>query len=134
VPTIVSAIYRNTDIVAPTMPKSTGSQRPMATAVFHILIALADQPRHGYGIMLDVADRTSGKVKLSPGTLYGSIKQLLEDGLIEELTSRAVKDADERRRYYRLTREGREAARAEMARMATLLGHARVTSLKPERG
>jgi DNA-binding PadR family transcriptional regulator len=116
------------------MPKSTGSQRPMATAVFHILIALADQPRHGYGIMLDVADRTSGKVKLSPGTLYGSIKQLLEDGLIEELTSRAVKDADERRRYYRLTREGREAARAEMARMATLLGHARVTSLKPERG
>ena len=53
----------------------------MAPAVFQILIALADQPLHGYGIMLDIAERSDGKVKLSPGTLYGSIKQMLEGGL-----------------------------------------------------
>jgi DNA-binding PadR family transcriptional regulator len=116
------------------MSKSGPSERPMAPAVFHILIALADQPRHGYGIMLDVAERTGGKVKMSPGTLYGSIKQMLEEGLIVEMESRPAKGDDERRRYYRLTREGREAARQEMARMAALLSQARVTSLRPERG
>jgi DNA-binding PadR family transcriptional regulator len=108
--------------------------RPMAPAVFHILIALADQPRHGYGIMLDVSERTAGRVKMSPGTLYGSIKQMLEDGLIVETAERAADDDDERRRYYELTPEGRAAARREMARMATLLGQARVTSLRPEKG
>jgi DNA-binding PadR family transcriptional regulator len=109
-------------------------ERPMAPAVFHILIALADQPRHGYGIMLDVAERTAGKVKMSPGTLYGSIKQMLEDGLIEEIESRQAAGDDARRRYYRLTRAGRDAARREMARMAALLGQARVTSLRPKEG
>jgi len=104
----------------------------MAPAIFHILIALADQPLHGYGIMLDIAERSAGKVKLSPGTLYGSIKQMLEDGLIEELSARASSD-DERRRYYRLTRDGREAARQEMARMSALLNHARLTSLRLQR-
>ena len=102
----------------------------MAPAVFQILIALADQPLHGYGIMLDIAERSDGKVKLSPGTLYGSIKQMLEDGLIEETAGRSVPDDDERRRYYRLTRDGREAARQEMARMTALLNHARLTSLR----
>lgn len=105
----------------------------MAPAVFHILIALADQPLHGYGIMLDIAERSDGKVKLSPGTLYGSIKQMLEDGLIEEVAGRPVVD-DERRRYYKLTREGREAARQEMARMSALLNHARLTSLRSNEG
>lgn len=103
----------------------------MAPAVFHILIALADQPLHGYGIMLDIAERSGGKLKLSPGTLYGSIKQMLEDGWIEEVSVRHATD-DERRRYYRLTREGREAARQEMARMSALLNHARLTSLRSE--
>ena len=83
----------------------------MAPAVFHILIALADQPLHGYGIMLDIAERSAGRVKLSPGTLYGSIKQMLEEGLIEEVSARTAAADDERRRYYRLTRDGREAAR-----------------------
>jgi DNA-binding PadR family transcriptional regulator len=105
----------------------------MAPAVFHILVALADQPRHGYGIMLDVAERTGGKVKMSPGTLYGSIKQMLEEGLIVETDRRAVDDDDERRRYYELTADGRRAARREMARMATLLSQARVTSLRSEK-
>jgi DNA-binding PadR family transcriptional regulator len=111
------------------MPKPLLAERPMAPAVFQILIALADQPLHGYGIMLDIAERSDGKVKLSPGTLYGSIKQMLEDGLIQEIASRPADD-DERRRYYRLTRNGREAARQEMARMSALLNHARLTSLR----
>ena len=115
------------------MPKPLLSERPMAPAVFHILIALADQPLHGYGIMLDIAERSGGKVKLSPGTLYGSIKQMLEDGLIEEVAVRPAAD-DERRRYYRLTREGRQAARQEMARMSALLNHARLTSLRSNEG
>jgi DNA-binding PadR family transcriptional regulator len=105
----------------------------MAPAVFQILIALADRPLHGYGIMLDIAERSHGKVKLSPGTLYGSIKQMLEDGWIDEVPARATAD-DERRRYYRLTREGREAARQEMARMSALLNHARLTSLRSNEG
>jgi DNA-binding PadR family transcriptional regulator len=105
----------------------------MAPAVFQILIALADQPLHGYGIMLDIAERSGGKVKLSPGTLYGSIKQMLEDGLIEEIAGHAAAD-DERRRYYRLTRSGREAGRREMARMSALLNHARLTSLRTNEG
>jgi DNA-binding PadR family transcriptional regulator len=110
------------------MPKPLLSERPMAPAVFHILIALADQPLHGYGIMLDISERSAGKVKLSPGTLYGSIKQMIEDGLIEEVAG--GRDDDERRRYYKLTRDGREAARHEMARMSALLNHARLTSLR----
>lgn len=109
-------------------------ERPIAPAVFHILIALADQPRHGYGIMLDVADRTDGRVKMSPGTLYGSIKIMLEDGLIEEIDPPRAAPDDERRRYYRITRGGRDVARKEMARMAALLRQARVTSLRPEEG
>ena len=81
--------------------------------------------------MLDIAERSDGKVRLSPGTLYGSIKQMLEDGWIDEVPARASAD-DERRRYYRLTREGREAARQEMARMSALLNHARLTSLRSQ--
>ena len=104
----------------------------MAPAVFQILIALADQPLHGYGIMLDIAERSDGKIKLSPGTLYGSIKQMLEDGWIEEVSARSRDD--ERRRSYRLRREGREAARQEMARMTALLNHARLTSLRSNEG
>jgi DNA-binding PadR family transcriptional regulator len=113
------------------MAKPLPSDRPMAPAVFHILIALADHPLHGYGIMLDIAERSEGKVKMSPGTLYGSIKQMLEEGLLEETDSRSD---DERRRYYKLTRDGREAARQEMARMSALLGQARTTSLRTQEG
>jgi DNA-binding PadR family transcriptional regulator len=115
------------------MPKPLLPERPMARAVFQILIALADKPLHGYGIMLNIAERSDGKIKLSPGTLYGSIKQMIEEGLIEEVSGRPDAD-DERRRYYRITREGREAARQEMARMSALLNHARLTSLRSSEG
>jgi DNA-binding PadR family transcriptional regulator len=106
---------------------------PLPTAVFQILVALADQDRHGYAIMQDVAARTDG-IKLSPGTLYGSIKRMLDDGLIVELDERPdPDDDDERRRYYRLTRLGREVAQAEADRLTTLLRQARAVGLTPRR-
>ena len=102
---------------------------PLAPAFLHILIALGEGERHGYSIMQDVADRTGGKVRMSPGTLYGSIKRMLEEGLIEELTT----GADERRRFYRLTRFGRRVAAAEAERLSSLLAQARNSGLVPKR-
>jgi len=106
--------------------------RALPPPVFHILISLADGERHGYAIMQEVAERTAGKLKLSPGNLYGSIKRMLEDGLIEEVQQRS-KDDDERRRYYRITKAGRKAAAEEMDRLSSLLRQARATSLRSDR-
>jgi DNA-binding PadR family transcriptional regulator len=109
------------------MPRSD-----LSTTVFHILVALAGQDRHGYSIMQDVAARTGGRIKLSPGTLYGAIRRLLEEGLIEELDERPdPQHDDERRRYYRLTRAGYAAAAEEAARLESLLGQARANGLIP---
>jgi DNA-binding PadR family transcriptional regulator len=105
---------------------------PLAPAFLHILIALGDGERHGYSIMQDVAERTAGRVKMSPGTLYGSIKRMLAEGLIEELTTGAA-GADERRRFYRITRFGRRVALAEAARLKSLLTQARDSGLVPRR-
>jgi DNA-binding PadR family transcriptional regulator len=105
---------------------------PLTSAVFHILIALADRDRHGYSIMQDVAARTGGKVQLSAGTLYSSIRRMLEQGLIEELAdSPDPSSNDERRRYYRLTRFGKRAAAAEVERLNAMLKQARATGLVP---
>jgi len=105
---------------------------PLPTAVFHILIALADRDRHGYSIMQDVAARTENKVQLSPGTLYSSVRRMLEQGLIEELSdSPDPSSTDERRRYYRLTRFGKRVAAAEVERLHALLQQARATGLVP---
>ncbi len=94
----------------------------LTPAVFHILLALADQERHGYGIMQEIAGRTEGQVILGPGTLYGTIKRLLADGLIEESGERPDPELDDqRRRYYRLTPLGRRAASAEARRLAQLV-------------
>ena len=105
---------------------------PLAPAFLHILIALGDGERHGYSIMQDVAERTGGRVKMSPGTLYGSIKRMLAEGLIEELTTGAA-GADERRRFYRITRFGRRVALAEADRLKSLLTQARDSGLVPRR-
>ena len=105
---------------------------PLAPAFLHILIALGEGERHGYAIMQDVAARTDGRVQMSPGTLYGSIKRMLADGLIEELTTGAA-GADERRRFYRLTKFGRRVAAAEADRLAALLTQARTSGLVPRR-
>ena len=102
-------------------------------AVLQILIALAERERHGYGIMQDVAARTDGKVRLGPGTLYGSIKRMLSDGLIEEIDERPDADSDDvRRRYYRITPLGRRVAIEEIARLAKLVRQARASGLIPK--
>jgi DNA-binding PadR family transcriptional regulator len=107
---------------------------PLPSAVFQILVALADEDRHGYAIMQDVAARTNGHMKLSPGTLYGSIKRMLDEGWIVELDERPDPDHDdERRRYYRLTPFGRKVAQAEADRLTTLLRQARAAGLTPRR-
>src|SRR4030095_8069939 len=107
---------------------------PLPQAVFQILVALADQDRHGYAIMQDVAERTGGALKLSPGTLYGSIKRMLEDGLIVEIDDRQrPSEDDERRRYYRITQFGRDLAQAEAERLTVLLRQARAARRKPAR-
>lgn len=99
---------------------------PLTPAVFHILLALADGERHGYGIMQEVTRRTEGKVRLGPGTLYGSIKRMLHEGLIEESDERPDPGLDdERRRYYRLTNLGYRVAAAEAERLEALVGVAR---------
>ena len=99
---------------------------PLSLSVFHILLSLADQERHGYGIMKETAARTAGKVRLGPGILYGNIKRLIEDGLIETSQERPDPELDdERRRYYRLTQFGLRVVTAETHRLATLLGMAR---------
>jgi len=108
------------------------SQLPLSSAVFHILMALADEERHGYGIMQEVKARTEGQVHLAPGTLYGAIKRLLEKGLIEETDEREDPElGDERRRYYRLTNFGQRVLAAEAARLASLVRQAHSKKLLP---
>ena len=107
---------------------------PLPTAAFHILVALADRDRHGYSIMQDIAARTDGKVRLSAGTLYSSIRRMLEQGLVEELRdSPDPESRDERRRYYRLTRLGRQTAVADARRLSDLLSQAEATGLIPKK-
>lgn len=91
---------------------------PLTPAVLHILLALADGERHGYGIMQEVTRRAGGQVKMGPGTLYGSLKRMLADGLIEEAGERPDPALDdERRRYYRLTSFGLRVMQAEVLRL-----------------
>ena len=107
---------------------------PLPSATFHILVALSDADRHGYAIMQEVAERTEGRAKLNPGTLYTTIHRLLEQGLIAELDARPVKaEDDERRRYYRLTTFGRQVAQRELARLTEMVALGRGAGLVPKR-
>ena len=95
---------------------------PLTNAAFHILLSLADQERHGYSIMQEIAAQTKGRMRLGPGTLYGTIKRLLADGWIEEADDRPDPALDdERRRYYRLTALSQRVARAEAERLSDLV-------------
>jgi len=98
---------------------------PLTPAMFHVLLALAGDDLHGYAILKEVELRTAGEVKLSTGTLYGIIKRLLNDGLIIERRERPSAHDDERRRYYRLTPQGREVAAAEAERLEKVVALAR---------
>jgi DNA-binding PadR family transcriptional regulator len=107
---------------------------PLPSATFHILLAVADDDRHGYGIIQDVAARTGGELKLSAGTLYRSIQRMLEQGLIVETRERpAPEEDDERRRYYRITPLGTAVAKAEARRLTQLVRMARAKGFAPSR-
>jgi DNA-binding PadR family transcriptional regulator len=103
---------------------------PLTPAVLNILLALADEERHGYGIMREVEARTEGGTRLGPGTLYGSIKRMLANGLIEESDERPDPELDDqRRRYYRITDFGRRVTGAEAERLQNLVNTARARKL-----
>ncbi|HKW99074.1 MAG TPA: helix-turn-helix transcriptional regulator [Bryobacteraceae bacterium] len=103
-------------------PASAESFLPLKPNWFHVLLALADEEQHGYGIMQEVLARTGGKVHLWPATLYGTLKRLIDEELIEESGERPTPELDDaRRRYYRLTRLGRRVLAAESERLEDLV-------------
>src|SRR5580700_828700 len=111
-------------------PPTPQSLLPLTPPVFHILLALAEEERHGYGIMQDVAWQTNDALQLGPGTLYGCLKRMLAAGLVEESDERPDPGMDdERRRYYRMTALGRRVVRAEAERLAGAVTAARSRKL-----
>ena len=98
---------------------------PLRESTFQVLLALSDRDRHGYAIMNEVEIRTAGRVRLGAGTLYGALKRLVADGLVEEAGEKTESPGDERRRYYRLSTLGRAVARAEARRLASAVRLAR---------
>lgn len=96
-------------------------RRALPAASSHILLALLDGELHGYALMRRVEELSGGAVRMGPGTLYGTINRLLDDGLIQETTGRRRRDGDERRRYYELTASGRAVALDELARLRSLV-------------
>lgn len=104
---------------------------PLTPALAHILLALADEDRHGYAIMQEVERMTGGAVRMGPGTLYGTVKRMIASGLIDEADERPDPALDdERRRYYRATALGREVLAAETERMAALVSAARAKRVR----
>ncbi|MGA2608584.1 MAG: helix-turn-helix transcriptional regulator [Terriglobia bacterium] len=103
-------------------PLSTESFLPLKPHWFHVLLSLADREQHGYGIMQEVLERTDGRVRLWPATLYGTLKRLIDEDLIEESDERPAPELDDaRRRYYRLSRLGRRVLAAESERLEDLV-------------
>jgi DNA-binding PadR family transcriptional regulator len=111
-------------------PPDVQTLLPLTPAVFHILLALAEGERHGYSIMQEVEARTSGVVRMGPGTLYGSLKRMVASGLIEWAGERQIEG--ERRRFYSLTKLGRAVLQAEARRLETLVDAARARRVLPK--
>jgi DNA-binding PadR family transcriptional regulator len=127
-------IYIHTGYIQSVSSREIEDLLPLPEATFHILMAVAEDDRHGYAIIQDVATRTDGRLKLSPGTLYRSIQRMLEQGLIQETAERPAPELDdERRRYYRITAYGRAVANAEARRLAQLVRLARESGFVPGR-
>jgi DNA-binding PadR family transcriptional regulator len=106
----------------------------LTTAVLHVLLALGSGDRHGYGILKDVLSQSQGRVKLGPGTIYGTLQRLMELGWVEETDAPArAKDDDPRRQYYRLTRDGRDALQTEIERLDTIVRVARSHHVVPSK-
>ena len=108
---------------------------PLSPATLHILLALAGEDLHGYGIMQEVLRQSEGRYKLGPGTLYDNLQRLTAQGLVQEASHRGGADDDPRRRYYRLTGFGRRVLSAEISRLETVVrdGKLRVQTAKPRR-
>lgn len=104
---------------------------PLPAATLHILLAVAENERHGYAIMQDVEARTDGELRLSAGTLYRAVARMVEQGLISEVEKRRTRTDDERRRYYRITPFGLAVARAEVRRLMQMVRHAQARGLTP---
>ncbi len=115
---------------------------PLTPVTLNILLALADEERHGYGIGLEVRERTGGKMRLGPGTLYGTLKRMVDGGLVEESEERPEEELDDgtrpydaqRRRYYRLTGFGERVLAAELARLERVVDTAQEKGLFPPSG
>jgi DNA-binding PadR family transcriptional regulator len=112
-----------------TSADSVRDHLPLSAQQFHILLALADADRHGYGILLEIADRTGGGMRIGTGTLYTAIAGLESRELVVESPRRGARD--DRRKYYRLTPLGRRVLRAETARLESLVEHARQKGIQP---
>ena len=113
--------------------KQTSDLLPLTPPVFHILLSLAGEDRHGYGIMLEVAKQTDGSLQLGPGTLYGCLQRMLAAGLVDESGERPDPELDdERRRYYRMTNFGRKVLRSEAQRLERAVSEARARDLLPK--
>lgn len=113
-------------------PEEVEALLPLPPVTFHILLALSEGDRHGYAIIQDVAARSDGDVRISPGTLYRSVQRMQEQGLIQESRRRPAADEDdERRRYYGLTGFGAAVARAEARRLTQLLRLAKASGFAP---
>lgn len=106
---------------------------PLSPAALHILLALASEDRHGYGVMREIVRQSDGRYKLGPGTLYDNLQKLLDQGIVEERSPRSPGD-DPRRRYYRLSGFGRGLLATEIARLEGVVREARLhLNLRPER-
>jgi DNA-binding PadR family transcriptional regulator len=115
------------------MKEDFSSFVPLSPAALHILLALASEDRHGYGIMREIARQSEGRYKLGPGTLYDNLQKLLDQGIVEERSQRPADD-DPRRRYYRLSRFGRGLLSAEIARLDGVVREARLhLKIHPEK-
>lgn len=113
------------------MPEDLSPFLPLSPAALHILLSLASEDRHGYGIMQEVVRQSEGQYKLGPGTLYDNLQKLMDQGMVEHAPRRSAKD-DPRRRYYRLTRFGRGVLAAEIARLENVVREAKA-HLRPGR-
>ena len=116
------------------MKEDLGAFLPLSPAILHILLALAGEDRHGYGIMLEVARQSEGRYKLGPGTLYDNLQRLVSQGMVEEAphppTPQAERD-DPRRRYYRLTKFGRDVLSADIGRLEAVVREAKARLRAP---
>jgi DNA-binding PadR family transcriptional regulator len=115
------------------MKEDLGAMLPLSPAALHILLALAGEDRHGYGIIKEVARQSEGHYRLGSGTLYDNLQKLMDRGLVRETTARASK-GDPPRRYYRLTEFGRRVLEADLVRLKTVLREARLHLRTAESG